>query len=418
VPPPAAADLSSASEATRTADERNLVLITIDTLRASEMGFLGYDKPTTPNLDALASRSVVFERAYAMASYTGKALGPMLIGKYPSETLRDGGHFNRYFGGNTFLAERLKGAGIFTMGAASNGYFRDWSGMTQGFTVFDLSATPPASEGDTDANATSAELTSAALKLLAAHAAGQRFFLWVHYFDPHLQYVPHSEAPNFLDPSNTSSRSRMRALYDGEVWFTDKYIGDLLEAIASAPWGEKTIIAVTSDHGESMDEHGMGFQHGFEIWEPLVHVPLILSVPGARPHRVPVKRSVIDLVPTLLDLMGMAGTGTGELSGQTLIPDIEASSDEDYEERDVYFDMPDGPYTHMRRGILHGPTPGMKLIDFGASQVQVYDLRTDPEETEDLSSHPEILAPLLEAMRTKRATLHEILVKADAPTLP
>ena len=90
----------------------NLVLITVDTVRASDVGFLGYDKPTTPHLDAVAKEGVVYERAYALASYTGKALAPMLIGKYPSETLRDGGHFNRYYPGNTFLAERLQAAGV------------------------------------------------------------------------------------------------------------------------------------------------------------------------------------------------------------------------------------------------------------------------------------------------------------------
>ena len=80
------------------------------------MGFLGYDKPTTSNLDRLASESVVYEHAYSMASYTGKALAPMLIGKYPSETLRDGAHYNSYFSGNTFLAERQRTALVFTIG--------------------------------------------------------------------------------------------------------------------------------------------------------------------------------------------------------------------------------------------------------------------------------------------------------------
>ena len=160
----------------------NLILITIDTFRASEAGFLGYGKPTTPNLDVLATSSVVFERAYAMASYTGKALAPMVIGKYPSETLRDGGHLDTYFAGNTFLAERLRRADIFTMGVASHWYFHDGLGLTQGCDAFDLSAEPPAGQYT---RATSAQLTDAAIKLLAVHAGSHRFFLWAHYFDPH-----------------------------------------------------------------------------------------------------------------------------------------------------------------------------------------------------------------------------------------
>jgi arylsulfatase A-like enzyme len=392
----------------------NLLLVTVDTLRASEMGFLGYEKPTTPHLDALAAASVVFDRAYAMASYTGKALGPMLIGKFPSETLRDGGHFTKYFAGNTFLAERLRKAGIFTMGAASYWYFHDVWGVTQGFDVFDLSAMPASGQTDTDTSTTSPQLTDAALKLLADHAGAGRFFLWVHYFDPHEQYVPHAEAPDFADPAKPPGW-RMRAAYDGEIWFTDKAVGRLLDYVRAQPWGKDTIVAMTSDHGEAMNEHGIAFQHGFEIWEPLMRVPLLFCVPGLAPHHVPVKRSVIDLVPTLLDLMRVPQPDAGELSGETLMADLAGQSGDAFEERDVYLDMPEGPYTHMRRGILHGPTPGMKLIHFGGRQYQLYDLEKDPGEAEDLARDATKLGPMVDALQAKRATLKEIYVKPDAP---
>ena len=394
--------------------EYNLVLITVDTLRAGETGFLGYDKPTTPNLDALASTSAVFERAYSMASYTGKALGPMLIGKYPSETLRDFGHFTRYFSANTFLAERLRSLGVFTMGAASYWYFHDSWGLTQGFDTFDLSALPASGQTDSDTNSTSPQLTDAAIKLLDAHAGASRFFLWVHYFDPHAQYVPHEGAPDFSDPAKPAGW-KMRAAYDGEVWFTDKAIGRLLDHIKEEPWGKDTIIALTSDHGEAMsNEHGLSFQHGVEIWEPLMRVPLIISVPGEKARRVPVKRSVIDLVPTLLDLMRVPPPGPAELSGRSLMADLTAGPGDAYEERDVYLDMPDGPYTHMRRALIHGPTPGMKLIHFGGRQYQLYDLAQDPGEVEDLAGDPAKLRPMIELMQAKRATLHEIVVKAES----
>ncbi len=394
----------------------NLVLITVDTLRAQETGFLGYDKPTTPNLDALASTSVVFERAYSMASYTGKALAPMLIGKYPSETLRDGGHFNKYLAGNTFLAERLRRAGLYTMGAASHWYFREPWGLEQGFDQFDLTAMPASGQTDTDTNSTSPQLTNAAIKMLDAHAAQSRFFLWVHYFDPHEQYVPHQGAPDFSDPSAPTGW-KMRALYDGEVWFTDQAIGRLLDYIRAQPWGKDTVVAITSDHGEAMNEHGIAFQHGFEIWEPLMRVPLILAIPGEAARRVPVKRSVIDLVPTLLDLMRIPQPGPAELSGVTLMDDVTAEASGPYEERDVYMDMPDGPYTHLRRGLLHGPSPGLKLIHFGGRQYQLYDLASDPGETRDLAGDPARLGPMVDLLQAKRATLKEIYVKPDAPML-
>ena len=410
---PAVAPVGS-TLASRTASvhgDYNLVLITVDTLRATETGFLGYDKPTTPNLDALAARSTVFERAYSMASYTGKALGPMLIGKYPSETLRDFGHFTRYFAGNTFLAERLRSAGIFTMGAASYWYFHDSWGLTQGFDTFDLSAMPASGQTDSDTNSTSPQLTEAAVKLLDAHAGASRFFLWVHYFDPHAQYVPHDGAPDFADPAKPAGW-RMRAAYDGEVWFTDRSIGHLVDHIKEQTWGKDTIIVLTSDHGESMGDHGLAFQHGVEIWESLMRVPLILFVPGEKPRRVPVKRSVIDLVPTLLDLMLIPPPGPGELSGRSMMSDLTAGPADAYEERDVYLDMPDGPYTHMRRALLHGTTPGLKLIHFGGRQYQLYDLAQDPGEVEDLAHDPAKLRPMVDLMQEKRATLHEIVVKS------
>ncbi len=400
------------------ARDYNLILLTVDTLRAADMGFLGYDKPTTPNLDALSAQGVVFERAYSMASYTGKALAPMLIGKYPSETLRDGGHFNTYAPGNTFVAERLKGAGLLTMGAASHWYFRERWGLTQGIDLFDLSALPSEGQGAaSDSTTTSAQVTDAVLRLLSGHAAPRRFFLWAHYFDPHAQYVAHPGAPDFSDPARPAGW-KMHAAYDGEVWFTDKHIGRLLDYARGQAWFKDTVVVVTSDHGEAMNEHGIAFQHGFEIWEPLVRVPLVFYAPGLTPHHVSVKRSVIDVVPTLLDLMRLPRPPPGELSGESLMVDLLAKPGDHLLERDVYLDMPDGPYTHMRRGLIHGTSPGMKLIHFGGSQYQLYDLAADPSEREDLASDPLKLRPMLEALQAKRATVKEVYAKPDNPSPP
>ncbi|MBV9948197.1 MAG: sulfatase-like hydrolase/transferase, partial [Myxococcales bacterium] len=226
------------------------------------------------------------------------------------------------------------------------------------------------------------------------------------------QYVAHPGAPDFNDEPKRAG-DRMRAAYDGEVWFTDHHIGRLLDYARAQPWWSNTVVAVTSDHGEAMTEHGMNYQHGFEIWEPLVRVPLLLYVPGLGQRRVPVKRSVIDLVPTLLDLLRVHHPGPGELSGQSMLPDLLVKPGAPFAERDVYFDMPDGPYTHMRRGIIHGPTPGLKLIHFGGQQYQLYDLATDPDEREDLAGDAAKLGPMIQALQAQRATLHEIYVKPD-----
>jgi choline-sulfatase len=175
------------------------------------------------------------------------------------------------------------------------------------------------------------------------------------------------------------------------------------------------VVVVTSDHGEALGEHGINFQHGWEIYEPLMRIPLLFYVPGLEPHHVPLKRSVVDVVPTILDLMRIPRPPSGELSGRSLMPDLLARRGASFEERDVYMDMPDGPYTHLRRGIIHGKTPGTKLIHLGGKLYQLYDLAADPGEHDDLSSDPTQLVPMIEALQAKRATLKEIPVKADSP---
>ncbi len=402
-PPPAAA----AAEAARALDpDLNLIVITVDTLRI-DTGFMGYPKAVTPNLDRLAEKGVVFERMYAMASYTGKSIGPLFIGKYPSETERDGGHFNAYFNSNTFVPERLKKAGIHTMGAASHWYFAPWTGLLQGIETWDLSAKPSEGQGDNDTSITSAQLSDAALRMLKKpENTSRRFYLWLHYFDPHEQYMPHDGAPSF--------GTNAKALYDGEVWFTDKHVGRVLDYVASQPWGAKTAIVVTADHGEAFGEHNMRW-HGYELWEPLVRVPMIIYVPGATPHRVPAKRGHVDLVPTLLDIMSVPQPGPGELSGESMMPDVLAGAGATYAERDVLMDMPAGPFTGMRHALLHGATPGMKLVRLESGQYQLFDLAADPDEAEDLSSDKARLAEMTAIFQAKRARLKEIVVKPDAP---
>src|SRR5262249_48885806 len=160
----------------------NVVLITVDTLRA-ELGYAGYQYPISPNLDALAARSAVFVKAYSLASYTGKSVGPMLIGKYGSETQRNWGHLNRFGEEETFVAERLHRSGVRTMSAQALQYFARYHGLERGFDVVDASAAPPEGGSLEAGNAiTAPKLTDAALSLLdRPENVSGRFFLWVHY---------------------------------------------------------------------------------------------------------------------------------------------------------------------------------------------------------------------------------------------
>jgi arylsulfatase A-like enzyme len=404
--------LAPAPEAVKV-DERlfpkdlNVVLITVDTLRF-DLGYAGYQRPISPNIDALAARSVVFDRAYALASYTGKSIGPMLIGKYGEETNRNWGHFNKFSEADTFLAQRLQRAGVRTMGVHGHRYFDTFGGLERGFDVLDFSAAPPKdAPWDVDTKATSAQITDAALALLGKEENTRgRFFLWVHYLDPHADYLRHEG----IDFGNGA-----RDLYDGEVAFTDRHVGRLLTAIDEAPWGKRTAILLTSDHGEAFGEHGM-YRHGFEVWEPLVRVPLLVHVPGVKPRRIAARRSLIDLAPTVLELThveapppgGHGQSATDFLSGQSLLVDLFLPEGKTPAERDVFVDMPAGPYNDARRALIHGE---MKLIVAGESRFSLYDLAKDPGEEQDLAERDkQALAAMKERYAAFKARLREVKV--------
>jgi choline-sulfatase len=464
--PVPAAVTSAESAPARPKRSYNVILLTVDTLRP-DLGFMNYGKPTSPNLDKLAEKATVFENAYSMASYTGKAVGPMLMGKYPSEAATDFSHFNTYFDSNVMVAERARDAGYRTFGGMCHWYFKRSSGLAQGFEVWDTSAIPPGM-GDNDTSISSERMADLALKLLArpentigaasddadggapgatanADAGAQgamastdggaqgatastdggapgedggapgeheskphRFFAWFHFFDPHAQYVAHEGSPDFGGGKGAFAASR--ALYNQEVWFTDKHIGRVLDYIASQPWAEDTAIVMTADHGEAFYEHGMLF-HGSEIWNELVHVPLFVYVPGAEPRRVPVKRSHIDIAPTIIELMGLPIPEDADLRGKSLLTDVYLPNDAEHEERDVYIDMPAGPFNGVKRAVITGPTPGMKLIHAGGYNYQLFDLATDPEEKKDLSQDKEKRDAAIARMNAVRARLKEIEVK-------
>jgi arylsulfatase A-like enzyme len=288
-------------------------------------------------------------------------------------------------------------------------YFGKFGGLDRGFDVVDLTAAPPENAPwDVDNKATSPALTDAAVALLQKpEAAEGRFFLWIHYLDPHADYLRHEDGPSFGKSA--------RDLYDGEVAFTDKHIGRLLSTIEAAPFGARTAIMITSDHGEAFGEHSM-YRHGFEVWEELVRVPLVVHVPGAKPSRVATRRGLIDLVPTVLDLMRVPQpppstdmSASDFISGSSLVPDIfpgVAGAGAAPEARDVIVDMPGGPYNDPRRALIHGD---LKMIISGGVRFELYDLAADPEERKNLWGTPQAKA-IEERYAAVKARLREIRV--------
>jgi arylsulfatase A-like enzyme len=163
-----------------------------------------------------------------------------------------------------------------------------------------------------------------------------------------------------------------RDRYDGEVTFTDKYLGKLIDFIEGKPWGKKTAIILTSDHGESFGEHGR-YAHGFELFENLVRVPLFFVVPGAAPRTIAAPRGGLDLAPTICELLGVKPAPSFE--GTSLVPELLGAP---AEERDVLLDLPMTSDNDKRRALVHG---NKKIIAYGATELPLlYDLDRDPKE--------------------------------------
>jgi choline-sulfatase len=377
--------------------EANIVFITIDTLRY-DLGYAGNPRPLSPNLDKLAAKALVYDHAYALASYTSKSLGPLMIGRYGSETNRGWMHFNKYPTSDVMVQERLSRAGIFTLSVQGHWYFKADTGLGRGFDVLDMSAAPTRPQGEGDKTVNSEQLSDAAIALLKQPARNeQQFFMWVHYLDPHAEYVTHADF-NF----GTNGRAK----YDAEIAFTDHHVGRLLAAIEAANFSKRTIIVVTSDHGEAFGEHGL-IRHGFELWEELVRVPLLVYVPGGQPKRITARRSAIDLVPTFLDVMGVPlPQGNDDfLSGHSLKDEWSGGPSP---ARPVFVDMPAGPYNGDRQAYIEDD---VKLIVSNSRPMGLYNLASDPGETKNLSKETAQVDAMLERLKAFRSNLRVIKVK-------
>jgi choline-sulfatase len=350
----------------------SFLFITVDAFRP-DLHYAGYAREVSPEIDKLAAQSIVYERAYAISTYTGFCLPPMMASRYPSEMPRTNRHEVRYFSQNVFLAERLKQGGFQTDGAASHFLFSPDFGWVRGFDRFVRTAVegnaPPGSH--IERYHSSRGIAEAAISFLKDPKITQdRFFLWVHFLDPHNQYLKH---PGFSKFGDTP-----RDLYDGEVAFTDYYIGRVLDALDASPLSERTVVVLTGDHGEAFGEHGAYF-HGREVWEEIVRVPLLIRVPGGVPRRIARRVSDIDLAPTVLDLASVAADPGAR--GQSLASELFGA---ELPERPILIDQPRNVYYDFKRAFIEGGFKLHHLVDSNA--YRLYDLDRDPGETHDLAA--------------------------------
>ncbi|MBT9560074.1 MAG: sulfatase [Myxococcales bacterium] len=380
--PPSAAPPTAAPPEGRWKAPYNVILITIDTVRADHLGFAGYGHDTSPRLDALAKRGVVFEKAYAPSNMTPISIPALLTGRYTSELFRDDAHFIHFDEKNDFLAERLNEAGIDTRAVVTHWYFekKKKAGLDQGFRSWKVVGTKWGKEMED--MATSHLVTDAGIAELGALPEDKPFFLWLHYLDPHKWYIFHD---GFEKRFGTSSKDR----YDHEIAYTDHHIGRFLDALGKRSDAGRTAVIVTSDHGEAFGEHGTAF-HGFSIYEDQLRVPFVAHVPGvtdvaspagATERRVQKRVGLIDLAPTIADLQGVAVEG---MQGESLRPELLG---EDVPQRLIYAERVRGPHSAGFRTLIDGD---WKLIWRAAgNRFELYNLKDDPKELDDrISKNP------------------------------
>jgi len=383
---------ASGRPSARDGTPRNVLLLTVDSLR-TDVPWLGYPRPIAPNLTALSQGAAVYSRAYAGSSYTAKSIATLLSGRYASTLYRDGRFFTRYADGNRFLAELLAEHGIRSSAWHAHLYFGRNSGFEQGFATWKL-VPGIRFDPETDNDVTSDKMTTLGIEILSApENTKQPFFAWAHYMDPHDQYQKHAEAPDF----GRKARDR----YDSEIWYTDHFIGKLLEFARGKPWWQNTVVIVSADHGEAFGEHAM-YKHAFELWEVLTRVPLLFAGPGITARRIDERRSHVDLAPTILELMGVPVPA--DMQGQSLVPELEGATPESREP--ILTELSEDTHNPPRRALLAGD---WKLIGFERGRYQLFDLAKDPGETRDLAeSAPAELARMKGLMAAKYGNIPSI----------
>jgi len=398
----------------------NVLLLTIDTLRADHLSSYGYPRQTSPAIDGLAARGVLFENAFTYWPKTRGSFAAMFTSLYAAQhglTVRD----RDLPGYNQTLAETLRASGYQTAAAVDNGNLDRELGFAQGFDRYEQVWL----RGDTEEERTEL-LTRFAVEFLESYEEPEPFFLWIHYVNPHTPYEPpedlldlfrgdevvprgpkldqvvgyHGGVNRHLPIAGDSYWGDYVDRYDAEILFADRHIGHVLEALDKSRHNGSTLVVLASDHGEALGEHNYYFDHGYDLFDPSLRVPLILSFPGILPQGEIVQGAVstLDIFPSILDLAQV--TFPPELEGRSLLPLVRQS-----EERlhDRLFFQND----HHQMAIFDGR---LKLVSYPATgedqgHFELYDTWRDPyEENDRYRGSEQAIAPLqaeLSSFRTR-----------------
>lgn len=350
----------------------DIVVITIDTLRADHLGSYGYARETSPNIDRWAQQAVVFEQARSTGPSTRFSIPPMLVGRHFTELRRSTGEWPVIFDSETLLAERLAALGYATWAFHSVRYFRPYFGLDQGYEHWSCDCLdvrgPPLFMTCADF------IADEVLAWLGEHATDPRpMLLWAYIGDPHSRYVEHPGTPGF--------GSEYKDLYDHEIRFVDEHVGRLLDGVAAARPGRELVVVLHSDHGEGLDhelDHG-ALYHSNNLYDELVHVPLVISGPGFRPRRVAEPVSLVDFVPTVLELVGEPIDP--ELRGVSLLPWLQGR--EHTAHPPVMFEK-HRALDDVQHGMVLWPYKVIRTPATG--ELDIYDLVADPLERVDVAA--------------------------------
>lgn len=384
------------------ASERSIVLVTLDTTRADRLGAYGHRGGLTPNLDRIAREGVLFEDAVSPVPLTLPAHASLFTGRYPaSHGVRHNGIY-RLRESETTLAEHLRSHGFATAGFVAAYVLNRGFGAEQGFDLYDDVPGNRFEEGRDriyDAQRTAGAVNGRVLPWLDARRPGERFFLWVHYYDPHDPYAP----PEGEGPLAGEG-------YDREISYMDARFGDLLRALEERGLLDRSVLVVAADHGESLGEHGEK-THGIFLYEGAVRIPMILRAPGLVPSgkRLPGPAELVDLAPTVLEILGLPPLPAAQ--GRSLVPRLAGKDD--------------------GRGRLAFAESLMPRLEFGWSELrmttdgrfkyveaprpELYDLREDPREERNLAANePERGGELAAALARWVAETRDDAAESDA----
>jgi arylsulfatase A-like enzyme len=377
----------------------NILLISVDALRADRLGVAGYERPKgrslTPTLDALAKRGTYFRRVWSQAPNTPRSFPSLVTSRYPSDIAwqQRSLNYSPILPSNQTFFEHLARGGWKPIGIFSHFYFTPDRGINKAFAEWSNDGAGTIAESNKDIAAPRI-VPRVIARLKKAAAAKEKFVLWTHLFEPHSSYMEHPEFPTSL-----TKVAGLEEKYDFEIAFVDKWIGKIIKTLEETGLDKNTTVVVWADHGEAWGEHKRYF-HGQDLTEEQLRVPLIVAVPGKAPVVAEDEVALVDVGPTLLDLVGVPAPKA--FRGRSLLARIDGKA------------LPQRPLFAELLPATAWPHHEVMMVDRGRKithrisdrRWDLFDLKADPRQQKNLADDP-AHAKVLAELRAKLLAFEE-----------